>query len=155
MKKFIQLLLIHVLIFSSAAVFANKNNFQFQISEYHTQRQSGQTLAVYVRYALKDSVESSQYPDYRNLRAVVASYLEPSTKLPIDTYWEIIAEKMAQDLMSQYPLAGISIQLLVYPSERADAFEPGFHGPIYTVGDVIPLNQVVIPADRLDTNSKK
>jgi hypothetical protein len=33
----------------------------------------------------------------------------------------------------------------VYPNENGDIYEPGFHGPIYTVGDVIALNQVVSP----------
>lgn len=30
-----------------------KNHFQFVISKYHTSRQSGQTVNIYVRYAYK------------------------------------------------------------------------------------------------------
>ena len=126
--------------------FAGKMNFQFQISDYHTQRQAGQTLDVYVRYAIKDKVASSKYPDYRELRKIVISYLEPTASLPVNIFWEVIAAQLAEDLMSRYSFSGISVQILVHPNERGVIFEPGFHGPIYTVGDVIPLSQVVIPA---------
>lgn len=132
---------------AATGVYAAKNNFQFQISRYHTARQGGQTLDFYVRYAMKDDVDYSKYPDYRELRNIVLPYLEPSEKLPVNTFWEIIAEKIAVDLVSRYPLAGISVQLLVHPNESGSISEPGFHGPIYTVGDVIPLSQVVIPTD--------
>lgn len=148
MNKFSQIIIIFITIMASGIAYAAKNNFQFQISGYHTERQSGQTLDVYVRYAMKDDVDYSKYPDYREPRKIVLSYLEPSEKLPINTYWEIIAAKIGEDLMSQYPMAGISVQLLVYPSESGTIFEPGFHGPIYTKGDVIPFSQVVMPAVR-------
>lgn len=143
MRRYIYFLVISIFIIGSTSVFASKNNFQFEMSGYHTQRQSGQTLDMYVRYAMKDNVSYSQYPDYRELRRIAASYLEPTPELPANVYWEIISEKIANDLMSRYPLSGVSVQLLVYPNESKDSFEPGFHGPIYTTGDVIPFNQVV------------
>jgi hypothetical protein len=144
MKKFIYMLIVSVLVTSSSLVFASKNNFQFQVSEYHTQRQSGQTLDMFVRYAMKDDVSYSQYPDYRELRKIAASYLEPSSELPANTYWEIVAAKIAENLMSRYPLSGVSVQLLVYPNDNGGISEPGFHGPIYTTGDVIPFNQSAV-----------
>ena len=148
MRKLIHLLVMAVLLTMTTLAFSAKNNFQFQINDYHTQRQAGQTLDVYVRYAMQDNVDYSQYPDYRELRNIVAGYLEPSDSLPVNTFWEIIAEKIAANLQSRYPLSGISVQLLVYPNVNGGISEPGFHGPIYTIGDVLPLTQVVMPASR-------
>lgn len=146
MKKLIQLFIAITLISGSTWTFAGNNNFQFQISEYHTKRQAGQVLDVYVRYAMKDEVKYSQYPDYRELRKIAMKYLEPTADLPINTYWEIIAAKMSEELMASYPLSGVSIQMLVYPNEKGTIYEPGFHGPIFTVGDAIPFNNVVTPS---------
>lgn len=146
MKKLFYVIIFSFLLTSANAVFASKMNFQFQISDYHTQRQAGQTLDVYVRYAIKNEADASTYPDYRELREVVIGYLEPTANLPVNVFWEIIAAQLAEDLMSRYSFSGISVQLLVHPNEKGVIFEPGFHGPIYTVGDVIPLSQVVIPA---------
>ncbi len=100
---------------------------------------------MYVRYAMKDDADYSLYPDYRVLRSSVISYLEPSEKLPVNTFWEIIAANIGDELMSKYPFSGISVQMLVYPNENGTISEPGFHGPIYTVGDVTPLTDVVVP----------
>ncbi len=147
MKKLIHLFIFCMMLSIATISFAGvgKNNFQFQISEYHTQRQGGQTLDVYIRYAMKDNVDYSQYFDYRNLRENVLKYLEPSADLPANVFWEIIVAKLAEELRAKYSLAGISVQFLVYPNEKGAVYEPGFHGPIYTVGDVIPLTQVVTP----------
>lgn len=145
MRNLIYLLIVSLSLATTSLAFASKNNFQFQINKYHTHRQSGQIIDLYVRYAMKDNVDYTQYPDYRELRKIAANYLEPTVNLPINTFWEIIAEKIGEDLMSRYPLAGISVQLLVYPDENGVISEPGFHGPIYTVGDVISLNQIVSP----------
>lgn len=146
MKKVMYLFVFSVLLATTNVSFASKNNFQFQVSRYHTERQGGQTLDLYIRYAMKDQADYSSYPDYRELRTVAMKYLEPSNTLPVNTYWEIIAAKLGEDLMSKYPFSGISIQLLVYPNEKGAIYEPGFHGPIYTAGDVLPLTQVVMPA---------
>jgi hypothetical protein len=145
MNKFLQIILICLTMAATSMIYAAKNNFQFQISNYHTERQGGQSLDLYVRYTIKDDVDYSQYPDYRELRNIALPYLEPSEKLPVNTFWEIIAAKIAEDLMPRYPIVGISVQILVYPNEKGSISEPGFHGPIYTIGDVIPFSQVVIP----------
>lgn len=155
MKKIIYLVIFSVLLSTANFAFASKNNFQFQISSYKTQRQGGQTLDLYVRYAMKDNVDYSSYPDYRDLRSITLKYLEPTDALPVNIFWEIIAAKMAEELMSRYPLSGISVQMLVYPNEQGSIFEPGFHGPIYTTGDVIPLSQVVIPGNTLQMRTAK
>lgn len=146
MNKFIQVIIILLVMTATSMVYAAKNSFQFQINSYHTQRQGGQTIDFYVRYTIKDDVDYSKYPDYRELRNIVLPYLEPSEQLPVNIFWEVIAAKIGDDLKSRYPMAGISVQLLVHPNESGSISEPGFHGPIYTVGDVVPLSQVVMPA---------
>ena len=103
---------------------------------------------------MKDNVDYSKYPDYKELRNITMKYLEPTKKLPVNTYWEIIAAKLGQELMSKYPFfSGVSIQFLVHPNENGTISEPGFHGPIYTTGDVVALSQVVMPnhIDKLKT----
>lgn len=110
MKKLPQYILFAMLLVVTTLSFAAKNNFQFQIENYHTQRQSGQTFDFYIRYAMKDDVDYSKYPDYRELRNIAMSYFEPTEALPVNTYWEVIAATLADDLMSRYPLAGISVQ---------------------------------------------
>jgi hypothetical protein len=147
MKKLINLFIFSVLVITVSISFAGKNNFQFQIIGYHTQRQGGQILDLYIRYAMKDDVDYSNYPDYRELREIAVKYLEPTNALPVNTFWEVIAAKLAEHLMSKYPISGISTQILVYPNESGVIYEPGFHGPIYTVGDVVPLAQVVVPTE--------
>ncbi|QDP72711.1 hypothetical protein FOG18_09160 [Legionella israelensis] len=146
MKNYIRLFLLSALLLAAQFSFADKSNiqvrndFQFQIQQYHTQRQGGQELNVYVCYALKKDLDSSQYPDYRLLRKQVLDYLEPSDELPTNTYWEIIAERIGDDLFAQFPIEGVSVQLLVFPNESGEMYEPGFHGPIFTKGKIDPLN---------------
>lgn len=116
------------------------NDFQFQIQKYHTQRQTGQILNVYVRYALKKGLPTKDYPDYIPMRQVVLNYLEPTAELPANVFWEIVAQKIGDELYATFPIEGVSVQLLVFPSEEGHMFEPGFHGPIYTKGKIKPLN---------------
>lgn len=119
-------------------VLRERNYFQFEIANYHTTRQSGQTLNVYIRYAYKPNLDTKLYPDYRKLRAQAMKYLEPTTDLPINVYWEIIATQLGKELMREYPLAAISVQLEVLDNPTGN--EPGTHGPIYTLGDITPLD---------------
>ncbi len=117
-----------------------KNYFQFVIPCYHTQRQSGQTVNVYVRYAYKSKLSITEYPDYRALRSSILKYMEPTEEFPALTFWEILAQRMGNDLMNDYPLTGVSIQLEVLDNQNEEAYEPGDHGPTYTVGDISPLS---------------
>ncbi len=116
-----------------------KNYFQFAISKYHTSRQSGQTVDIYVRYAYKPGLPSDKYPDYRILRTAILKYMEPSDELPADVYWELIATQMGKELMHDFPLDGISIQLHVLDKQDVNHAEPGDHGPIFTIGHIAPL----------------
>ncbi|MCE0724250.1 MULTISPECIES: hypothetical protein [Legionella] len=117
-----------------------KNYFQFVIPEYHTNRQSGQTVNIYVRYAYKKKLPNNQYPDYRVLRTAVLKYMEPTVEFPAEVFWEILATAMGRDLMKNYPLDGVSIQLDVLDNQNPNSFEPGDHGPTFTVGDIEPLD---------------
>lgn len=144
MKKTIYALVVSILLTTTSFTFASSNNFQFQIKDYHTQRQAGQTLDVNIRYALRDDMDSSKYPDYRELREKAMRYLEPTSDLPVNTYWELIAKAIGDDLMRSYQLAGISVQISVHTNENGTISEPGLHGPIYTIGDINPLANNVI-----------
>lgn len=117
-----------------------KNYFQFVIPKYNTSRQSGQTVNIYVRYAYKNNLPTNQYPDYRILRTAVLKYMEPSEEFPAEIFWEIIATEMGRDLMKDFPLDGVSIQLEVLDNQNPDSFEPGDHGPTFTVGNITPLD---------------
>jgi hypothetical protein len=115
-----------------------RNYFQFAIAKYHTTRQSGQVVDIYVRYAYKKDLAASEYPDYRLLRTKVLKYMEPSEELPAPVFWEILAPKMGKELMNDFPLSGVSIQLNVL--DNPDGNEPGDHGPIFTIGEIAPLD---------------
>jgi hypothetical protein len=117
-----------------------KNYFQFAIPKYETKRQGGQVVNVYVRFAYKKDIPTSEYFDYRIMREDVLKYMEPSDNYPSEVFWEILATAMGRELMSKYPLDGISIQLDVINNLDPNAFEPGDHGPIYTVGQILPLD---------------
>ena len=72
------------------------------------------------------------------MRNKVMEYLEPNKKFPTNTYWEIIATDMGRELFKSYPIEAISIQMEVL--DNAAGGEPGIHGPIFTIGDIAPLN---------------
>jgi hypothetical protein len=119
---------------------SEKNYFQFSIMQYHTSRQSGQTVNIYVRYAYKKNLPTNAYPDYRILRTTILKYMEPSDALPANIFWELIATQMGKVLMKKFPLDGVSIQLHVLDNPDAPINEPGDHGPIYTIGQIAPLD---------------
>lgn len=117
-----------------------KNYFQFVIPRYHTTRQSGQTVNIYVRYAYKNGLSTSEYPDYRLLRTTILKYMTPSAEFPADSFWEILATAMGRELMKHFPLDGVSIQLTVLDNQNPDSYEPGDHGPVFTIGKIAPLD---------------
>lgn len=119
---------------------SERNYFQFEVPNYETQRQGGQTVSIYVRFAYKKGLPSSEYVDYRLMRALVLTYMEPSTEYPAELFWEILATAMGRELMKKYPIEGVSIQLIVLDNQDPNAFEPGDHGPIYTAGNILPMD---------------
>ncbi|MDI9818400.1 MULTISPECIES: hypothetical protein [unclassified Legionella] len=119
---------------------SEKNYFQFVISDYHTTRQAGQTVNIYVRYAYKKDLSTNEYPDYRVLRAKILEYMEPSDEFPAGVFWEILAINMGRALMSDFPLDGVSIQLTVLDNQNPDSYEPGDHGPVVSIGKIAPLD---------------
>ena len=117
-----------------------KNYFQFVIPKFYTKRQSGQTVNIYVKYAYKQDLPTKEYPDYRILRTKVLKYMEPSKEFPAEIFWEIIATHMGRELMKDFPLDGVSIQLTVLDNQDPNRYEPGDHGPIFTMGKITPLD---------------
>ncbi|BDD11242.1 hypothetical protein FUAX_36740 [Fulvitalea axinellae] len=115
--------------------------FMFQVLNRKTQRQGGQKVNLFVKYKY-DSHNEKLYPDYRKVRTTCIKYIQPSEKLPKDEQWEIITRKMAREVMDKYPVKAISIQWQTFPNEKPEGdalYEPGFHGSIYTIGDITPL----------------
>ncbi len=117
-----------------------RNYFQFMIPKYQTTRQSGQTVTLYVRYAYKKDLPSNKYLDYRIIRTKVLSYMEPTSEFPAEVFWEILATEIGKALMHDYPLEGVSIQITVFDNQDPNRFEPGNHGPVFTVGNIAPLD---------------
>jgi hypothetical protein len=66
--------------------------------------------------------------------------MEPSDEFPAEVFWEILATNMAKELMKDFPLDGVSIQLTVLDNQNPDSYEPGDHGPIVTIGKIAPLD---------------
>lgn len=125
---------------ANQATHLERNYFQFVIPKYETTRQGGQKVSVYVRFAYKKGLPQSEYVDYRVMRTDLLNYMEPSDKYPTNVFWEVLATVMGQDLMQHYPLEGVSVQLVVFDNPNPDAYEPGDHGPVYTIGDIAPLD---------------
>jgi hypothetical protein len=147
-KLFKKILLVVVISSSSFSLWASstvegsseKNYFQFAINHYHTARQSGQVVDVYVKYAYKKNLPTSEYFDYRVLRTKILKYMEPTEAFPANIFWEILATEMGKEAMRDFPLDGVSIQLHVLDNPDPGSFEPGDHGPIVTIGDIAPLD---------------
>ncbi|MCX7119415.1 MAG: hypothetical protein NTZ86_06080 [Legionellales bacterium] len=95
---------------------------------------------INVRYAYKKDLPERDYPDYRILRTQVLKYMEPSEALPMNTFWEILATRMGRELMRDFPLASVSVQLTVLDNQNQVGNEPSDHGPIFTLGDISPWN---------------
>jgi hypothetical protein len=121
-------------------VYSEKNYFYFAIPKYNTKRQGGQTVNIYVKFAYKKGLPTSQYVDYRLMRKDMLQYMEPSSKLPAEIFWEIIATKIGRTLMHRYPIEGVSVQLEILDNPNPDTYEPGDHGPIFTAGAIEPIN---------------
>ena len=123
---------------AASSIPRERNYFQFEVANYHTERQSGQTLNLYIRFAYKEGLDPSKYVDYRTMRDQAMKYLEPNEKFPTNVYWEIIATDMARQLLKNYPLEAISVQMEVLDNPAGN--EPGNHGPVVTIGDIAPLD---------------
>lgn len=136
---FVFLCSIFLLNASSFAQQSTKSLFQFQVQQYHTKRQGGQTLNLYVRYALAEDLPLEQYPDYIPMRKLALEHLDPTEKLPENIFWEVITKEIAIALQKKFPIIGVSVQIIVFPSAPGHHYEPGFHGPIYTQGEITPL----------------
>jgi hypothetical protein len=116
------------------------NHFQFVIPKYKTHRQGGQVVSIYVKYAYKSGLPTSEYFDYRVMREEILTYMEPNDAFPENTFWEPIATQIGRDIMAKYPLAGVSIFLEVMDNQNPNTYEPGDHGPVFTSGNITPFD---------------
>jgi hypothetical protein len=55
-----------------------------------------------------------------------------------NTFWEFIAQEIGNTLFKKYfnVITGIQVKLSVLPHTTNNNFEPGLHGPTYTLGDI-------------------
>lgn len=117
-----------------------RNYFQFVIPKYETQRQGGQKVTIYVRFAYNKELPSSKYVDYRVMREEVLKYMEPSEEFPSEVFWEVLATQIGRELIKNHPIEGVSVQLEVLDNQNPNAYEPGDHGPVFTSGNIEPLD---------------
>jgi hypothetical protein len=118
---------------------ADKRDFLFQVAGYKTKNQGGQTINLYFHYRYNDGIADTDIPNYVDLRTEALKYLNgiDTTKNP---YWETLDKTLCTQLKSDFPIEAISCQMQVYPDNRKGLpYEPGFHGTIYTIGDIEPL----------------
>lgn len=66
--------------------------------------------------------------------------MEPTTEFPAEVFWEILATNMGKELMKDFPLDGVSVQLEVLDNQDPNSFEPSDHGPTFTIGDIPALD---------------
>ena len=106
--------------------------FEFQISNFVTPRQGGQVInvGIYYKYRTED------YPNYLELREITISILNNFGDE--NTFWEIIAQEIGNTLFNKYcnQITGIKVKLSVLPHTTNNNFEPGLHGPTYTIGEI-------------------
>ena len=55
-----------------------------------------------------------------------------------NTFWEYIAQEIGNTLYDKYieQITGITVKLTVLPHTTNNNYEPGLHGPTYTIGDI-------------------
>jgi len=114
-------------------------DFMFQVDNFYTKNQGGQTLTMYFHYRYNDGIQTADIPDYRDLRTEAIHYMNT-----IDTsqnpYWETLTKNVCEDLKNKFPIEAISCQFQVAGDDRAGLpNEPGIHSSITTIGDITPL----------------
>jgi len=106
--------------------------FEFQIGNFVTKRQGGQAINVGIFYKYR----CDNYPNYLELREIAIDILNNFGDE--NTFWEFIAQEIGNTLFKKYfnVITGIQVKLSVLPHTTNNNFEPGLHGPTYTLGDI-------------------
>lgn len=106
--------------------------FEFKITNFITKRQGGQSIDVGIFYKYR----SDNYPNYLDLRDITIDIL--NNYGDENTFWELIAQEIGNTLFKKYiyQITGIQVNLNVTPHTTNNNYEPGLHGPTYTIGDL-------------------
>lgn len=106
--------------------------FQFQISNFITTRQGCQAINIGISYKYKND----DYPNYLELREIAINIL--NNYGDNNTFWEYIAQEIGNTIYTKYSnqITGVKVVLNVLSHTTNNNFEPGLHGPTYTIGDV-------------------
>jgi hypothetical protein len=117
-------------------------DFMFQIDNYKTKNQGGQTVNMYFHYQYNSGIKTEDIPDYRDLRNDVIKYMD-NLDIAQEPYWETLTKIICEQLKDKYPIQAISCQFQVMGDNRAGLpNEPGVHSSITTIGDIEPLSVV-------------
>lgn len=118
---------------------APERDFFFQVVDYQTANQGGQSLNMFFHYRYDAGIEVSAIPNYIDVRSDALDFMD-AVDAAENPYWEVLAEQLCTQLSDAYPVESISCQLQVYPDDRTGfPYEPGYHGTTYTIGDIEPL----------------
>lgn len=124
---------------NASAPTADRRDFMFQVVGYETQNQGGQTINLYFHYRYNDGIADADIPNYVDLRTEAFTYLD-GIDTSTNPYWETLDKTLCTQLKADFPIEAISCQMQVLPDDREGLpYEPGFHGTIYTIGDIAPL----------------
>lgn len=122
--------------------------FDFQITNLITSNQKGQVLNIGARYKYRMDVinnnygndneqTSDNYINYVDVRNYIIEFMEK--KANAYQYWEVFAKDIGDELYKKYykQVSGWEINVTVLPHiQTSNLYEPGIHGPIYTIGDI-------------------
>ena len=124
---------------SRAPANAPQEDFMFQVMNYRTLNQGGQTINFYLHYRYRNGLPTSKYPNYLDIRRTLLAYMrrvDPKRNL----FWEILNTQICSRIKNSFPLQAISCQFQVHPNNRPGLpYEPGWHNSIVTIGNIEPL----------------
>lgn len=118
---------------------AESRDFMFEINNFYTKNQGGQTVNMYFHYRYNDGIQTADIPDYRELRNDVLDYMN-NLNISEEPYWETLTKTVCENLKNKYPIEAISCQFQVATDTHSGLpNEPGTHSSITTIGNIEPL----------------
>ena len=124
---------------TSTSAQPDRRDFLFQINGVQTKNQGGQTMNMYFHYRYNDGIAENDIPNYIDLRTKALDFMG-KVDSAANPYWETLDKQLCTELKSSFPIEAISCQLQVYSDDRTGLpYEPGYHGTVYTIGDIEAL----------------